>query len=371
MSGGEGRPWYSRSERIREVLRAKLRRYMKSKRTLRKPYVEDLFERVMYIGPEDLVVVNWVRKSPLAAFNPGALIRGGKLLIFPRLIFGYYHYASAVGVAEIEVCSLLNREVETPLPVRVVLYPTEPWEMALGCEDPRVTLHEGLLYMLYVGVAHDPLKLWVRPVVGVSRHVALQAIAVLDGDLNVRSKDYFKIVLGDEVHVPRSWRDSAFISIGKASSTILARPTVDDVSICWRAELDMSDYTIDVDTMEPNLHNEEWEVKVGWSTNVVSISQNEYLVGWHGVSSRDGVYREGLAVVNGEGDLVAITPHYILAPRGLSEMYGDRPGVIFGDGLVLYKDLLLWVGGVSDHVIGVFSAEMDEVLEHMVWVQKR
>jgi predicted GH43/DUF377 family glycosyl hydrolase len=59
---------------------------------------------------------------------------------------------------------------------------------------------------------------------------------------------------------------------------------------------------------------------------------------------------------------------YLLAPKGLVEEYGDRPLVVFGCGLARYKELLLWVGGVSDYAIGFFAAELDKVLEKLRWL---
>ena len=131
---------------------------------------------------------------------------------------------------------------------------------------------------------------------------------------------------------------------------------------------DLDSLTMPVDSLEPVLVYEDWEVKVGWSTNVVKLSSNEYLVGWHGILRGDISYREGLAVVDGEGNLLAVS-NYVLAPRGLVEEYGDRALVIFGDGLVLYKELLIWVGGVSDYAVGFFSVELDKALEKLKWLR--
>ena len=62
-----------------------------------------------------------------------------------------------------------------------------------------------------------------------------------------------------------------------------------------------------------------------------------------------------------DGDLLAIS-NYLLAPRGLEESYGDRPLVIFGDGLVRHGEHLIWIGGISDYGIGIFIAELEEAL---------
>jgi len=114
--------------------------------------------------------------------------------------------------------------------------------------------------------------------------------------------------------------------------------------------------------------NESWELKVGWSTNAVRVSSNEFLVGWHGVVKEDLSYRNGLALVDEQGDLLAIS-NYLLSPRGLVEEYGDRSHVIFGDGLVLHNDTLMWVGGVSDYATGVFTTPLQKALDKLKWIR--
>ncbi|HDN02086.1 MAG TPA: hypothetical protein ENF42_03835, partial [Candidatus Bathyarchaeota archaeon] len=71
-------------------LEERLRRFRAEVSSLRKPLIEDVFERALLLSPEDFEVVNYSRRTPLAAFNPGALLVGEELYIFPRMIFDYY-----------------------------------------------------------------------------------------------------------------------------------------------------------------------------------------------------------------------------------------------------------------------------------------
>ncbi|GAI40311.1 unnamed protein product [marine sediment metagenome] len=130
----------------------------------------------------------------------------------------------------------------------------------------------------------------------------------------------------------------------------------------------MKNLTIDVETLEPVMAVENWEEKVGWSTNVVKLSGNEYLVGWHGVLKDDRSYRNGLAIVDKGGDILAVS-NYLLAPKGLKESYGDCPLVIFGNGLVKYKEDLIWVGGISDYCMGIFATNLEKALEKLKWIK--
>ncbi|MCD6488766.1 MAG: hypothetical protein J7K21_06035 [Desulfurococcales archaeon] len=64
-----------------------------------------------------------------------------------------------------------------------------------------------------------------------------------------------------------------------------------------------------------------------------------------------------------------MTRYYVLTAKELNEVYGDRPGVIFGNGLVVIKDTILWIGGVGDHIIGIFSTNMDKIIEEINWLK--
>ena len=72
--------------------------------------------------------------------------------------------------------------------------------------------------------------------------------------------------------------------------------------------------------------------------------------------------------MNDDGELLAIS-NYLLEPTSIEEEYGDRPRVIFGDGLIMYKDSLIWIGGVSDYAIGVYTVELDKALSKLMWLK--
>nr|KJR73811.1 MAG: hypothetical protein TU35_03720 [Thermoproteus sp. AZ2] len=315
---------------------------------LRRPRVIDVFERVDYIGPDDIVVSNYLRRRPSAVFNPGAALMGGEILIFPRVVFDYYWYSSSIG--------LIRYRVGAPKPLRaeILLWPKEAWEIR-GVEDPRIYVEGDRLHILHTSVALEPGG--IRP---------LQAYTVLNEALKPVKRGYFKIKKGDEEYLPPSFKDSALLEIRGDTLKLLTRPTIDGLEINWFGVAE--GYAIDADSLKPVMTFEDFETKVGWSTNAVRISSNEYLVGWHGVG-RDMIYRNGLAVVSPDGDLLGITD-YLLEPKGIAEEYGDRPGVVFGCGLLLDGKYLYWIGGISDYAIGIFRAELDKALETIKWVKR-
>ena len=345
---------------VEESLREKASRFLSSYKGVRKPEVRDIFSRVAYISPRDLLVEDYL-KTPVAAFNPGAVAEEGMLRIFPRLIFDYYNYTSSIGFFEVKLEEALQGRIEKPLKTRIVLWPRNLWEFR-GCEDARVHREGDQYLMLYTGYGY-------RAGAGYEVETrAVQGLAKLDAELRVLSRKYFKIIGRGEEFVPQWMKDSAFIRIQGSEAVMLTRPSVGEVDVCWRGVADLSGPYLFEESMEPVLANEDWELKVGWSTNTVKIASNEFLVGWHGLVKEDYSYRNGMAVVSDEGELLAVSD-YLLVPRGLIEEYGDRPLVIFGDGLVLHKDLVVWIGGISDYAIGLFVAELEKVMENLKWVQ--
>jgi len=334
---------------IEERLQNKAKQAIKELSHCRENRIEDIFTKRYYISPEDLFVEEYLRSKPVAAFNPGAFERDGKLFIFPRLVFDYYQYSSSVGIISVDIEKIIKGEIERPLKTRIILWPKESWEFGRGCEDPRVCLFNDSIYMLYTAAGR----------------IGRQAFAELGPFFEIKRRGYFSI--GREKFSP-SCKDSAFVVIKNQRAVMLTRPNIRGVELCWRAEADLETLTIGEQTLRPVFVQEKWEYKVGWSTNVINLSENKYLVGWHAVLKEDDSYRDGLAVVADDAELLG-TSDYLLVPQGLNESYGDRPLVIFGDGLVKYGKYLLWVGGISDYSMGIFITELDKALERIRWIK--
>lgn len=319
----------------------------------RREKVSEIFDRRLYIHPVDLHVENYLRPVPLAAFNPGAILTGETLTVFPRLLFDYYSYTSSIGAFNLSLEDVLSGLVPKPITTQIIMWPQKLWEFGPGCEDPRVVKHGDELLMLYTaarrydeGAQHE--------------EKAVQALAVLSESWEVKRRGYFVIKGGEETFVPDA-KDSAFLAIQGEKAGLLWRPQIRELAWCWRGEADLENYVVSEESLVPVLVPEKWELRVGWSTNAVEIEGEGYIVGWHGVSKRDQAYRNGLALVDQEGWVKGLSD-YLLSPRGICESYGDRPHVIFGSGLLRYGDLLIWVGGISDYAIGIFSTPLEKAV---------
>ncbi|WP_052883775.1 glycoside hydrolase family 130 protein [Infirmifilum uzonense] len=322
---------------------------------LRKSSTEKVFKRVGLITPASLKITNYVREHPSAAFNPGAILRGRELFVYPRIVFDYYWYVSSIGVFSLDIQASLEGLLPEEIPTRIVIYPSRKEDMR-GCEDPRVQELDSKTYILYTAVEPSPGGVEAR-----------QAIAVLEDSKAVKLGNFRLEYMGELFNT--FWKDSALIEARNKDSVLLLRPSIPlensgYLEIGWRSVASLKELTVSADTMEPVLLYEPFEIKVGWSTNSVRISSNEYLVGWHGVGN-DYIYRNGLALLDSDGRLLAISDYLIAPEPTLEEFYGDRPGVTFGCGLIHYKDLLIWVGGLSDYAIGIWVADFDKVMDKL------
>ncbi len=343
---------------IEALLREKARRFLRCHRGLRRPAVNPIFRRRFYIAPHDLRVENYLRPCPLAAFNPGAALRGTTVYLFPRLVFDYYSYASSIGAVALEAEALRSGEIPKPLRTRIVLWPQYLWEAVRGCEDARALTVEDGFWILYTGVGKVGRD---RRTEHKDVHTSILAFAELDAQLQVRRKVPVAVERDGRPRLLPN-KDSAFIHCEGNRAVLVTRPSLPGIpDLGWRGELDLGRMGLEAESLEPVLAPEPFEYKVGWSTNAVPLPDGTFLVGWHGVFREDLSYRNGLARVDASGRLLALSD-YVLAPQGLHESFGDRPLTLFGNGLLQLGTELIWVGGVGDYAIGVFIADMAEAL---------
>ncbi len=347
---------------LKDILLHKIKEARKKLRGIRSFKIEDIFKRIGYIYPQDIKVINYPRYKPFVAFNPGALKVNDNVILFPRLIFDYYLYSSSIGLTErLNLDEILSGNIKKPIETRIILWPKFSWDLN-GCEDARVHVHNDLVYVLYTAYGFyrlGPRNYTRKPLLG---------LAILDMNFNIRRRGVFKIVKDGKIFIPDAHKSCAIVKIENNTLVMLERPIIDGNAICWKALGSLEDLTVDLETFEPILVNEVFEEHVGWSTNVVKLSKSEYLVGWHAMVTHNLAYYNGLAIVDDEGNLLAIS-NYLLTPKGVIEEYGDRSQVIYGSGLVKYKEYIIWFGGVSDYCIGIFVTELDKAMEKMKWLK--
>ena len=345
--------------KIENRLKAKMRKAGKKKSKMNPRETNDIFERCGMIIPSQLHAINYFNRKPIAAFNPGAseIYDGNKIDIYPRIHFpGIYSQSPAViGKFQLNVDDLIKNHMHhNNYSMEILLYPTNPWEL-IGCEDARIFGKKDDESVLYTG--------W-----GICDGEKKSVLGMMHGN----EKNYFRIGESHSMkeYIPFSNKDAAILSISHyGKMRILTRLHFgDDHHFCWSGEAWNDTYEIIEETLEVQMIPNDEEDRIGWSTNAVKISSNEYLVGWHAILKQTWQYNNGLAIVDESGNLKAISD-YLLVPQGIDEWVGNRYGVIFGCGLVKYKDQLIWVGGISDWAIGIFHTDFEKAMSQMRWIK--
>ncbi len=345
-----------RSKRVVDTLVAKIREAYNNMRGIRKgKVVEGVFERLGYLTADQIRVSNYPRK-PSVAFNPSAVLVKDTVHLFIRLVFDYYDYVSSIAHTTVPL-DLLEKLPQLNLDTKIVIYPTTHHEIKRGAEDPRAHLFRNDFLIFYTAVGLRDGGLWPK-----------QGYAILDREeLNVVKKGVLYLSDGNELFSMPSWKNTIMINDMGDKIRVFTRPFIEGHEVIWNAEVELGEvWTVPYDSMEVLMVHENWELKLGVSTPPIQIGSNELLFGWHAVRS-DLTYYNGVAVVNKDGELLGIS-EYLLVPSTIEELYGDRPMVIYGSGLIRRGNDVFWLGGVADYGIGVYRANLNDLLEHVIWL---
>ena len=315
----------------------------------------DIVKRIKFIYPDNIVIENYPRK-PVAIFNPGVILEGDVLKVYPRIQFDYYNYVSCIGYFELELSELESKGSEKSITCRVVIYPTLREEY-LGCEDPRIQKIGNDYMMFYTGVSlvnQPPYLPMVRSFIWVKSHLC---VAISKDGIHWKKLGYVKI----EGKVPPHDKDG-FVLYKGGRYVLFHRPIIDFKYYCWRGILDLE--TLDSTDNSIVFTPTEHEQRVGWSTPPVETN-GDYIVLVH-AKCIDQRYRIFACLIDGKTlEIEAITPYYIMEPRELPEILGDTVHVVFPCGAVRLDNYLVITYGAGDWCIGIGKIELSELLHHV------
>ena len=301
----------------------------------RAPLYSSIFKMEAFFTPEKFVLQDYPRR-PIAVFNPAAFTQNGQLVLLPRLIFDDQFYVSSIGICDPIPIDHLST-VQT-INTNLLRFPSDAHDFK-GIEDPRIT--EDGKKLIWVALDRS----------NVSRTV------MADFDSANRRVSNERTLYLKNSELP-SGRDAALIN----NKYLLCRPEY-NTKYSFSAPYSVSIFEnvfIQPSELQVTLAAEKWEEKVGFSTNVVKLSSNEYLVGWHAVLNRNAEYVNGFAILNDVGEILG-TSNYVLWSEDFMR-YGNRINTLFGCGLIKYLDRLYWAGGVGDWSCAIFSANLQEAL---------
>lgn len=311
-------------------------------RGLREPKTVEIFERVYYLDPIDYKVINYPRQ-PTSVTSPGVVLINRMLYIYPEVSFNVLSFSS-IGVFKVSIERILEKSVLKPLGLRILLWSTKPWEEQ-GYREPLASYFSNNIYLAY-----SSLKV---------NGEALPVITILDRNLVPKNIVNPKIIFLGKIEYPKVVKNLILLDICRDKSPLLLTLRSSIVGGCWYSNILYDTSLILSADFKPVIAPENWEKEVKWITNPLKISSNEYLVGWQSITN-EGRYFNGLALIDDSGQLLAVS-NYLLTAKTLVEVYGDKPGVIGGGGLVKYKEYIMWIGGLSGYGIGFYIAKEDKV----------
>ncbi len=312
----------------------------------------------------------------VSVFNPGAILKDGRVYMLYRAVSDLGRYVSRFGLAISEDGYSFERASD-----RFVFEPQERYEVG-GVEDARITPDDGGFLITYAAVSKEPGPVYAdmdffrisredpycrRPGVpplgpsytGLLRSADLASFTqeglITPAGIDDRDGVLFPERIGGRyvmLHRPSTW-------VGPEYGT--------DTPAIWLA------YSEDLkhwDYGERGEHllmgsEEAWEEgKIGAGAPPVRTDAG-WLVIYHGVDHRH-VYRVGVALLDLDDvtSVIARTDDFLLEPENDYERVGIIPNVVFPTAAVWEPghELLVYYGA-ADRVCGLATADMDELLD--------
>ncbi len=280
---------------------------------------------------------NW---ESVHVFNPGVLYHRGLFHMFYRA--QGVDQISRIGYAVSEDGLTWNRLR------RPVLTPAHPYE-AWGVEDPRVVEIEGTFYMTYT--AYGPPQ--GQPIIAGGAIVPMIARSanlltwerlapIVQGEDNKDHVLFPKKLKGEFValHRPRPWIALAY------SPDLLHWPRERMVPVLGPRE-------------------DSWWDNVSVGANGVPIETDHGWLLFYHAYDRQGVYRFGVALLDLEDPrrVLSRPKEPIFWPETAWEMFGNVRNVVFSCANVVVRDTVYVFYGGADHVIGLATAPLQEVID--------
>ncbi len=325
----------------------------------------DIVKRLGVITPERIYLRNYPLKTPRSVFNPAAIVEKDLLIVFARVVVGYYKYISGIAKIEIPIDDILTSAVNDMLYLAdLMIYPDTRCDM-WGSEDPRISKVDDLYAITYTGrtvnyFRSHPITLRTLPVIAVSRDLKnWRKVAYISPtkefkDKLISDKDAF--LFEDQYnnvlylfHRPHTIDGRFHMSVTKIDLDLGAKG-------CKEVEVwDIND------VIKP----EPFEEKLGWGTPPVKIGENKFLALVHAVSKDDSFYRVFPILISSSSkglNIKELTSYYIFEPRETYEVFGDRTGTVFPCGLTkIGRNELLVTYGASDTFIGFGLIDLSEL----------
>jgi predicted GH43/DUF377 family glycosyl hydrolase len=289
-----------------------------------------------------------------AVFNPAAVLLDGNVYLLYRAMS--HNNVSVIGLAVSEDGFSITERLKNP-----VYVPRAPFEKRLenstlnsGCEDPRVTIIDNKLVMLYTAVCVATRDLTVR--------VALSEISIKDFlERRFENWSYPRLI-----SPPGVWdKDAALLPEKVKGKFVFFHRFFPNIWIDFKKDLYFQDWIRGWDYIQ--IRKDSWDsVRIGIGAPPIKTTEG-WVVIYHGVGP-DNVYKLGAMLLDKQNPCVVLSrlPYPILGPQEWYEVKGETSNVVFSDGCVLIDDELFVYYGAADKYIGVATIEFTELVGELL-----
>ena len=286
--------------------------------------------------------VGWESKSTT---NPGVVESGGIIHILYRAIDGR-------GISSLGHASTSDGETLLERSSEPVFGPAESWE-EFGCEDPRITLFEGTLYIFYTAFSRQGPRIAAASTNDFKSYIRYGIVGPDHDDKDCA-------LFPERIH-------------GELAAAHRIEPNI---------ELAFFDRVKKLDHQPRNPNSEEYlnSIKANvilkpekkWETQKVGIgpppirTDAGWLVIYHGVDPNT-VYRAGAALLDLENPsrVLGRSEEPILEPEQDYERVGVVPNVVFPEGAIVQDGRLKVYYGAADRVCCLASCELKSLIEYL------
>lgn len=286
-----------------------------------------------------------------AVFNPAAVEIGGKVHIVYRAMSA--DDTSVFGYACTKDGTKIIERLDHPIYV-----PRESFEKKTrpgnsGCEDPRITRIDDMLYMFYTAYdgVHPP---------------AVAATSISTDDFLNKKWNWSWPSIITPVNVDD--KDSCLFPEKIGDSYLVFHRTHDHICLDPIRSLEFDANKIDTFTPIIGPRRGMWDSRKVGIASVPIKTKEGWLVLYHGVSE-DGMYRVGALLLDLHNPMIVLarTTDYIFAPEKDYEKNGIIRDVVFPCGSTVKGKKLFIYYGSADMVIGVATADIDEIIEALTF----
>ena len=332
--------------------------FCKVSKGLREYKTVDIVKRKGVITANRVHLKKYPIDNPITIFNASMLVEDDEVVVYGRIVLGYFTYASAIAEFRVPINEISTNTFLGHYTAEIILYPDNKYDF-WGVEDPRAYEIDGKKLITYCGRTVNYFDLHIRvertlPVTAILEENKWRKLCVFRMSENIR-----RFVISDK---------NAFVVKIRNSLKLFHRLHMKDeqfyltISDIPENVLELKEFkSVNVTNTTVVLEPENFEEKIGWGTPPVKIDK-EYLLLLHGVDSETKRYRVFAILMNDNAEVTAVTPYYIMEPREFYEMYGDRPFTVFPCGAQIIDDNLIISYGAADSSIGFGEIDITELM---------